>query len=190
VIAAVSMSCIERSLTVLSKLADQRGAEVARNARDREYKLKILNKTDCVVRRPLMQAPPGPEWQPKLKELVDLLLEREDAVTRRDPGASRFYDGLIRTLLQQLRDENAPLSLVGELLAGARAKRDLEKERQKVQELETKLREREYFDQYGLETKRTEDRIDKKKAVPENPEMPEAGIIQLELAELISAEGL
>jgi hypothetical protein len=44
VIAAVSMSYIERSLTVLSKLADQRGAEVARNARDREYKLKNIEQ--------------------------------------------------------------------------------------------------------------------------------------------------
>jgi hypothetical protein len=116
-----------------------------------------------------MQATPGPEWQPKLKELVDLLLEREDAVTRRDPGASRFYDGLIRTLLQQLRAENAPLSLVGELLAGARAKRDLEKERQKVQELETKLREKEYFDEYRFE-RRAEEEKQRAKAAREAEE--------------------
>jgi hypothetical protein len=92
--------------------------------------------------------------------------------------------------LQQLRQVNAPLSLLDELLAGARAKRDLEKERQKVQELETKLREKEYFDQYKPDSQGVRGPGGDRELVPENGEMQQAGTLRLELAELISAEQL
>ena len=82
------------------------------------------------------------------------------------------------------------MSLLDELPAGARAKRDLEKERQKVRELETKLWEKEYFDQYKPDLQSVRDPGGGRELVPENGEMQQAGTLQLELAALITADQL